>query len=125
MMGTLVRRLCRESRKEKSMLEDARKVFEKMIKRDSVLAEDQKTHELMIQALCARGRIEEAVSTLDLMYEMGRIPSGLCFDELIKELNAQGRLFAHSNLFGYAMKRDRQHIRQKACGSANLLIQTN
>ncbi|KAI9108196.1 hypothetical protein K1719_021069 [Acacia pycnantha] len=105
MMGTLVRRLCRESRKEKSMLEDARKVFEKMTKRDSVLAEDQKTHELMIQALCARGRIEEAASTLALMDEMGRIPTGLCFDGLIKELNAQGRLLAHSNLFGYAVKR--------------------
>ncbi|KAI9108152.1 hypothetical protein K1719_021025 [Acacia pycnantha] len=77
MMGTLVRRLCRESRKEKVCL---------------------KMH----------ARIEEAVSTLALMDEMGRIPTGLCFDELIKELNAHnahGRLLAHSNLFGYAVKR--------------------
>ncbi|KAI9108004.1 hypothetical protein K1719_020877 [Acacia pycnantha] len=58
----------------------------------------------MIQALCAGGRTEEAVSTLVLMDEKGRIPSGLCFDELIKELHARGRLFGYSNLFGYAVK---------------------
>ncbi|XP_054782762.1 putative pentatricopeptide repeat-containing protein At3g16710, mitochondrial [Prosopis cineraria] len=104
MMGTLVRRLCRESRKEKGMLEDACQVFEKMTRRDSIVV-DQRTHEVMIQALCARGRTEEAVSTLLLMDENGRIPSGLCFDALIKELNAQGRLLGHPDLFGYAMKR--------------------
>ncbi|XP_028808599.1 pentatricopeptide repeat-containing protein At5g41170, mitochondrial [Neltuma alba] len=104
MMGTLVRRLCRESRKEKGMLEDACQVFEKMTKRDSIII-DQRTYELMVQALCARGRTVEAVSTLVLMDEKGRIPNGLCFDELIKGLNAQGRLFGQSNLFGYAMKR--------------------
>ncbi|KAF7825415.1 pentatricopeptide repeat-containing protein [Senna tora] len=102
MMGTLVRRLSRRSWKERGMLEDAYQVFEKMAKRDITI--DERTHEVMIQALCAQGRADEAVSTLVLVCAKGRIPSRFCFDVVINELNAQGRLFCASNLFGSAMK---------------------
>lgn len=102
MMGNLVRRLCRKSRKERALLDDAYLVFEKMTERD--IAVDQRTFEVVVEAFCAQGRIEEAVSSLVLVYAKGTIPSGFCFDVVINELNAQGRLICASSLYGCAMK---------------------
>lgn len=102
MMGTLVRRLCRESRRERGMLEDAYQVFEKMTQRDSMV--DLRTLEVMIQALCAQGKTQEAVTSFVWLYKNGRFPNRLCFEVVIKKLKAQGRVFCASNSFGAAMK---------------------
>ena len=64
------------------MLEYACQVFEKMTKTGSIVI-NQRTYEVMIQALCDQWRTKEGVQTLVSMDENGRIPSGwLCFDKL-------------------------------------------
>lgn len=143
MMGTLVRRLCKRSWKEKGMLlQDAYEVFEEMKERGLVVI-DQRTLEVMVQALCrgkkfdealanlsymvelgysphgainsipfgkviqglcGRGRVEEAVSALLLLHANRGIANRISYRVLIRELNAQGRVFCASFLFGLALK---------------------
>ncbi|CAL5192475.1 unnamed protein product [Lathyrus oleraceus] len=138
MMGTLVRRLCKKSWREKCLLEDAYEVFEKM--KEKSLVVDKRTIEVMVEAycrgkkfdeafvslndmvrwgysleaivfekvirgLCRQGRVDEAVSSLLLLHAKGGILDRNCFQVLVKEVNAHGRVFCGSFLFGLALKR--------------------
>lgn len=137
MMGTLVRRLCKLSWREKGLLEDACEVFEKMKERGLVV--DKRTVEVMVEALfrgekfdealvnlndmvrwgyslegiafeevieglCGQGRVDEAVSTLLLLQANGGFLDRVSFGVLVNELNAHGRVFCASFLFGVALK---------------------
>jgi len=90
MMGTLVRRLCRRSRWENSLLQDADDVFEKMKERVSVV--DQRTFEVMVQALCEGERFDEAFGALNEMVGLGYSPEVITFDKVIAGLCAGGRV---------------------------------
>ncbi|KAL2330545.1 hypothetical protein Fmac_018126 [Flemingia macrophylla] len=90
MMGTLVRRLCRRSWKEKGLLEDAGEVFEKMKERGSVV--DQGTLEVMVQALCGGKRFDQALEILNEVVRFGYSPEAVIFDNVIQGLCAVGRV---------------------------------
>ncbi|OIV97043.1 hypothetical protein TanjilG_11560 [Lupinus angustifolius] len=81
MMGTLVRRLCK-----KGLVHDAEKVFEKMLEKD------QRTFEVMVQVLCERKKIDEALGKLNDMVRLGYCPSVIMFDKVIQCLCAEGRV---------------------------------
>lgn len=137
MMGTLVRRLCKRSLKEKGLIHDADEVFEKM--KDRGLVVDKRTVEVMVQAYCWRdkfdealanlndmvrwgysleaiefekviegfcgqGRVDDALSSLLLLHANGGIVDRVCYEVLVNELNARGRVFCASFLFGVALK---------------------
>ncbi|XP_061349838.1 pentatricopeptide repeat-containing protein At5g64320, mitochondrial-like [Gastrolobium bilobum] len=90
MMGTLVRRLCKRSWKERGLLQDAVEVFEKMKERDSVV--DHRTLEVMVQALCVGKKFEEALANLNYMVRLGYSPEPITFAEVIQGLCATGRV---------------------------------
>ncbi|KAL5058332.1 hypothetical protein RYX36_029936 [Vicia faba] len=146
MMGTLVRRLCKKSWREKCLLEDAYEVFEKMKEKGLVVG--KRTMEVMVEAycrgkkfdealvslndmvrwgysleaicfekgirgLCRQGRVDEAVSSLVLLHANGGILDRNCFEVLVNELDALGRVFCGSVLFGLAMKQGVVLVRDK------------
>lgn len=146
MMGTLVRRLCKKSRREKCLLEDAYEVFERM--KEKVLVVDKRTMEVMVEGycrgekfdealvslndmvrwgyslkaigfgkgirgLCRQGRVDEGVASLLLLHANGGILDRKCFEVLVNELNAHGRVFCGSFLFGLALKRGVVLVRDK------------
>ncbi|CAJ1811778.1 unnamed protein product [Sphenostylis stenocarpa] len=90
MMGTLVRRLCKRSRKKNSLLQDADELFEKMKERVSVV--DQRTLEVMVQALCVGKRFDQALASLNDMVTLGYSPAVITFDKVIQGLCAGGRV---------------------------------
>ncbi|XP_020237444.1 pentatricopeptide repeat-containing protein At1g09900 [Cajanus cajan] len=90
MMGTLVRRLCKRSWREKGLLEDAGEVFEKMKERGSVV--DQGTLKVMVQALCWGKRFDQALANLNEMVRLGYFPEAVTFDKVIQGLCAGGRV---------------------------------
>ncbi|TKY65672.1 Pentatricopeptide repeat-containing protein mitochondrial [Spatholobus suberectus] len=89
-MGTLVRRLCKRSWKERGLLQDAGEVFEKMKERGSVV--DQGTLEVMVQALCWGKRFDEALANLKEMVRLGYTPEAITFEKVIQGLCAGGRV---------------------------------
>ncbi|XP_045797471.1 pentatricopeptide repeat-containing protein At5g64320, mitochondrial-like [Trifolium pratense] len=60
--------------------------------------------EKVIVGLCGQGRVDEAVSTLFLLHANGGIGDLVSYDVLVNELNAHGRVFCASVLFGFALK---------------------
>ncbi|XP_047148464.1 pentatricopeptide repeat-containing protein At1g09900-like [Vigna umbellata] len=90
LMGTLVRRLCKRSGRKNSLLQDAYDVFEKMKERGPVV--DQRTFEVMIQALCVGKRFDHAFATVNEMVELGYSPEAITFDKVILGLCAGGRV---------------------------------
>lgn len=90
LMNNLVRGLCRRSRKEKDLLEDAHEVFEKM--QNEVLGIDASTYGLMIQTLCMEKKMDAAVVCLQEMIGMGYSPWIITFNNVIKTLCVEGKV---------------------------------
>ncbi|KAK7294868.1 hypothetical protein RJT34_17765 [Clitoria ternatea] len=90
-MGTLVRRLCKKSWKERGLLDEACEVFEKMKERGCSVI-DQRTFEVMVKALCWGKKFDEALESLNDMVRLGYFPEEVTFDKVIQGLCALGRV---------------------------------
>ncbi|KAG5135171.1 hypothetical protein AAZX31_09G252800 [Glycine max] len=92
MMGTLVRRLCKRSWKDRDrgLLQGAGEVFEKMKERGLVV--DQGTFEVIVQALCEGKRFDQALANLYEMVRLGYSPEVIAFDKVIQGLCDEGRV---------------------------------
>ncbi|KAI4353548.1 hypothetical protein L6164_002489 [Bauhinia variegata] len=89
MMRTLVKRLCRESGKERDLLEYANQVFEEM--KNRVPTVDQRIYGMIIEALSAGNRVDEALTNLNDMITLRYSPWKVTFHSVIQALCSQGR----------------------------------
>ncbi|KAI4304729.1 hypothetical protein MLD38_040204 [Melastoma candidum] len=88
---SLLRKVSQLSRKEKELLKVTCELFDSM--RDGgVLAIDRKTVELVLRALCAGGRDDEALSSLQWMATVGYRPDMSSIEELMGLMCRQGKL---------------------------------
>ncbi|KAJ7950124.1 Pentatricopeptide repeat-containing protein [Quillaja saponaria] len=115
-MNTLLRGLCKKSMKKRDLLEDANKVFEKMLIRK--LKIDRTTYGLMIQVLCAGKKHDDAFINLNDMIRMGYSPRTLTFDKVIQALCAGGKI--HEAVRTLVLMYEHRRLPSKT--SYNLLI---
>ncbi|XP_015961282.1 pentatricopeptide repeat-containing protein At1g62680, mitochondrial-like [Arachis duranensis] len=90
MMAKLARRLCRLSRRERGLLRDACQVFEKMTEKGFVV--DQRTLEVIFEALLWGEKFDEALEVLNDMVKLGYSPKAIAFDKVIQGFSANGKL---------------------------------
>ena len=93
MMNTLLRQLCRRSRKEKDLLKEAYQVFDKMTN-SSVSVVHPATHELVVEAFCLGKEMDKAVMNLGEMIRLGYSPKSFTFNYVIRVLCGEGKLEA-------------------------------
>ncbi|KAI8014643.1 Pentatricopeptide repeat-containing protein [Camellia lanceoleosa] len=90
MMNTLLRGLCRRSRKEKEMLEHAHQVFERMKNGAAVIYSC--TYDLMIEVFCTGKDMYKAMVNLREMVEVGYAPKNITFNNVIRALCVEGKV---------------------------------
>ncbi|KAK9057849.1 hypothetical protein SSX86_022687 [Deinandra increscens subsp. villosa] len=90
MMNTLLRGVCRKSRKEKELLKDAYKVFDEMSKRGCGI--DPCGWELMVEAFCNGGEMDKAFVNLCEMMELGLCPRSFTLNIVVSGLCNEGKV---------------------------------
>ncbi|KAH7843689.1 hypothetical protein Vadar_019632 [Vaccinium darrowii] len=90
MMNTLLRRLCRGSRREGELLKDAYEVFEKMANWEFVVYDF--TYDLVIEAFCRGRDADSALVNLHKMVGLGYNPKMVTFDNVVRALCVEGKV---------------------------------
>ncbi|KAK1428073.1 hypothetical protein QVD17_16900 [Tagetes erecta] len=90
MMNTLLRGVCRKSRKEKDLLKDAYRLFDEMCKRGCDV--DPCAFELMIEAFCNGNEMDKGFGKLCEMMSLGLCPRTFTLDVVVKGLCVEGKI---------------------------------
>ncbi|MCD7473214.1 hypothetical protein HAX54_014873 [Datura stramonium] len=102
LMNSLLRGLCRQSRKEKELLEHAYEVFERMQSRR--LAIDPIGYELVIEAFCSGKKLDKALDNLYEIVRIGYSPKAFTFSNLIRVLCQEGKVHKALLVFVLVLK---------------------
>lgn len=90
MMNTLLRGVCRRSRKEKELLKDAYNMFDEMSKRGCDI--DPCAFELMVEAFCNGNEMDRAFVNLCEMINIGLAPRTYTLNTVVKGLCLEGKI---------------------------------
>ncbi|CAI9758853.1 unnamed protein product [Fraxinus pennsylvanica] len=90
MTNTLLRRLCRSSRKDNILLNDVYEVFEKMKNEDFAIYSS--TYDLVVEAFCNGKVNDKAFEILDEMIRTGYSPRTITFNVVVRALGMDGNV---------------------------------